>query len=82
MGPESQKHEQLKFGTKEFFVDYISNQIKSEGKVQEVVARIHFALSQLIIETQKGRDAFEMLKNLTAACEQLSEWKKTISYVS
>jgi hypothetical protein len=70
-----------KFGSKEFFIDYVGNQIKKEGTVQQTVSRCHFALSSLIIETHKGKEAFTMLKNLTEACEQLSEWKKTVSYI-
>jgi hypothetical protein len=72
---------QAKFGSKQFFLDYIGNQIKKEGNVQQTVARCHFAMSSLIFETHKGKDAFPMLKNLTEACESLSEWKKTVSYI-
>jgi hypothetical protein len=70
-----------KFGSKEFFIDYVGNQIKKENNVQQTVARCHFALSSLIIETHKGKEAFTFMKNLTEACEQLSEWKKSVSYI-
>jgi len=48
-----------KFGSKEFFTDYLTNQIKKEGKGQEVVHRVHFSMSSLILETHKGIEAFK-----------------------
>jgi HKD family nuclease len=70
-----------KFGTKQFFLDYIGNQIKKEGNVQQTVSRCHFAMTSLIFETHNGKDALVMVKNLTDACEVLSEWKKSVSYI-
>jgi hypothetical protein len=64
---------EAKFGSKEFFLSYITNQIRKEGKGQEVIQRVHFSISSLIIETYKGKEAFTMLKNLTEACETLSK---------
>ncbi|MEH7116952.1 hypothetical protein V7128_05925 [Neobacillus vireti] len=65
-----------KFGSKEFFSRYVLNQIEKEGKTNEVIHRVHFAMSSLILETQKGKEAFSMIKNLTEACEELSQWSK------
>jgi hypothetical protein len=70
-----------RFGSKEFFKSYIQNQINREGKQHKVIHRVHFAMSQLILETHKGREAFEMLKNLNNACEELSEYNKGVSYL-
>jgi hypothetical protein len=72
---------QPKFGSKEFFVNYLSNQISEEGKTQEVIHRVHFAMSNFIFEVSKGKEALNMLKNLNDACEELSEYKKVTSYL-
>jgi hypothetical protein len=64
----------LKFGSNEFFRNYLRNQIEKEGKTQEVIHRVHFAITSLILDNFKGKEAFDMIRNLTAACEELSEW--------
>jgi hypothetical protein len=66
------KPQPARFGSKEFFVNYVKNQIEKEGKTHEVVHRVHFAMSTLILETSKGKEALTMWKNLTEACEELS----------
>ncbi|MFX3623214.1 MAG: hypothetical protein ACE3JP_03985 [Ectobacillus sp.] len=70
-----------KFGTKEFFEGYVKNQIEKEEKPQEVIHRVHFAMSSLILESLKGKEALSVLKNLTEVCEELSEWKKVGEYL-
>ncbi len=70
-----------RFGSKEFFVNYLKNQIKKDGKTQEVVARVHFAMTSLIFESLTLKEALPMVKNLTEACEELSEIKKGVSYI-
>ncbi|MGG3562980.1 hypothetical protein ABES03_15410 [Neobacillus rhizosphaerae] len=64
-----------KFGSIEFFDNYLRTQIVKEGRTtQEVIHRVHFAMSSIILETHKGKEAFNMLRNLTEACEKLSNW--------
>lgn len=65
-----------KFGSKEFFKDYMSNQIEKEGKTQEVIQRVHFSMTHLIVETYKGKEALDMIVNLTVAGEELSKPRK------
>ena len=70
------------FGSKEFFVDYMKNQIEKEGgTVTETVHRIHFSLTQFIFENFRGKTAMGYVKNLTEAGEELTQYRKTVSYI-
>lgn len=72
-----------KFGTKQFFLNFMTNAIEREpnkSKV-EVVQRVHFSLSQLIFETCNLKQAIVYVKNLTEAGEELTDWKKVQNYV-
>jgi hypothetical protein len=62
-----------KFGSRDFFFHYLKNQIEKEGKTHEAIYRVHFAMSNLILETNKGKDALSMLNNLNLACEEISK---------
>jgi hypothetical protein len=70
-----------KFGSKAYFRNYMKNAIEKEGRTQETVARVHFAMSSLILETHKGKEALTMLRNLTEAGEELSHWKTGVNYI-
>lgn len=71
-----------KFGSKEYFLDYMNNQVeKEQGNKLEVIHRIHFSMTQFIFENFKGKQAMEFVKNLTDAGEELTEWKKVVSYI-
>lgn len=73
---------QVKFGSKEFFVDYMKNQVEKEGSENkfEVIHRIHFSMTHFIFENFKGKQAIGFIKNLTEAGNELTEWKK-VSYL-
>jgi hypothetical protein len=76
------KTKQAKFGSKEFFLDYMSNQIeKEDAPRQEVIYRVHFSMTQFIFETFTGKQAIGYIRNLAQAGEELSEWKKVRSYL-
>ena len=70
------------FGSKEFFIEYMKNQIEKEGgAVTETVHRIHFSLSQFIFENFNGKIAMSYVKNLTEAGEELTQYRKSVSYI-
>ena len=72
----------MNFGSKEFFVNYMKNQVEKEGgAVTETVHRIHFSLTQFIFENFRGKTAMTYVKNLTEAGEELTEYRKTVSYI-
>jgi hypothetical protein len=62
-----------KFGSVNYFENYLKGQIAREGKGQEVVHRVHFSMTNFIFETYNAKDAMGMLKNLNVACESISK---------
>lgn len=63
-----------KFGSTQFFENYLNGQLERDGKTHEVIHRVHFALSSLILETTKDKkQAFGMMRNLTNVCEKYSD---------
>lgn len=58
-----------KFGTVEFFKNFMIRAIKEEKGGADTVNRITFAMSSLILETHKGKEALDFLKNLNEAGE-------------
>jgi hypothetical protein len=70
-----------KFGSKEFFLDYMKNQVeKEEAPKLEVIHRIHFSMTHFIFENFKGKQAIGYIRNLTEAGEEMTDWKK-VSYL-
>jgi hypothetical protein len=63
-----------KFGTIGFFKKYLDGQIERqpEANRQEVLHRVHFSMSCLILDEFKGKEALIMLKNLNVVCEEVS----------
>lgn len=69
----------IRFGTEEFFRNYIENQLRKENNNLNTIYRIHFAMTNFIFETFKGKEAITYLKNLNTVCE---EYSNTMSKVS
>ena len=71
----------MKFGTKEYFVNFMNNAIEKEPEKNrvEVIQRVHFSLTQFIFEQYNMKQAMVYVKNLTDAGEELSQWKKVHS---
>lgn len=63
------------FGTVTFFRGYIAGQLAREaGKNKvEVVQRIFYSMSSLILETQKGKEVLLYTRNLHQVCEETIE---------
>jgi hypothetical protein len=65
---------QPKFGTVEFFARYLNGQLEREvgANRQEVVNRVHYAMSSLIMEEFKGKEFITAMKNLHLVTERVS----------
>lgn len=74
---------QNKFGTVEFFAGYLTGQLDREkgGNRQEIVNRVFYAMSSIILEEFKGKEMVNAMKNLHLVTEQFSndfERSKTV----
>ena len=63
----------VKFGSEEYFTNYIENQFRKEKGGQLTLYRIHFSMTTYVLETFGNKDSFPILKNLNIACEKYSQ---------
>lgn len=69
------EEKEIKFGTEEFFVNYLTNQIKKEdGNKVEIVQRVHYAMTNVIVDSavqSNPTDRLKRLRVLHKACEKV-----------